>query len=876
VQILRACVPDRAALDAIGPAAADVAQLIPELAELPERRAVAPPVEPAGARRARPAAPPRAADPTPADRELAGAAMLAPEQARFRLFDAVTSFFKHASAARPLVLVLDDLHWADKPSLLLLQFLAREMRDAHVLVLGTYRDVALGRQHPLAEALGELARQPVCHRVALRGLAEADVARFIELTTGSAPGTKVATAVYEMTEGNPFFVGEIVRLLAGEGRLQRPAEATALTITLPQGVREAIGRRLNGLSEECNRVLALASVIGREFRVNVLQQVADVPAERVLETLEEAVAARIVSAPRSPAEPYAFSHTLVRETLYEELTVPARVRLHRRVGEVLERVHGSDPTAHLAELAHHFFDAAPGGDAAKAVDYARRAAARALQLLAYEEAASHYQRALQGSELLPVADDADRCELLLGLGDAQSRAGERADARATFQRAAEIARRRGRSDLLARAALGFGGRGEFGAGPDEAVRVLLEEALAALGEDEDALRARLLSRMTGTEPYSTSMTTRDRLSRQAVELAERAADPATLMAAWGARYWALLGPDRVEERAVVGAELLRLAEKTGDKNCAFLGHEVRLGVLLALGDIAGADREIEIMAGLVRELRQPIEHWFVTWCRASRAIADGRFAEGERLLHEGLAIGQRAQHPTALDAFAGQMLWLRGEQGTLHESENLEQTFRMLDERLPSARGILRAGLANLLGDMGRFEEARATLDELAAHDFADIPRDEHWLVTMSMLAEVSADLGDARRAALVYELLRPFADRNAVHDLIRAYRGSVAFSLGILARTMGRVTDAARHFEDALAMNAKMGTRPYLVRTQIEYTRLLLERGRRQDLAKARALVAEAVAGAREMEMKRNLALGLEMQERIEGAAGARRRTRA
>jgi DNA-binding winged helix-turn-helix (wHTH) protein/tetratricopeptide (TPR) repeat protein len=821
----------------LGPDAVDLAALVPDL-EAPAAGRAAPP-------------------------------LVVPEQARFRLFDGVAGFLRRASTARPLVLLLDDLHWADKPSLLLLQFLAREIRRAAILILGTYRDVALGRHHPLAETLGELAREPACQRVALRGLAEADVLRFIELTAERAPAPGVAAAVHAMTEGNPFFIGEIVRLLVAEGRLERPPDGTTLAVALPQGVREAIGRRLSALSEPCNRALALASVIGREFHLHVLQRVAELPAESLLALLDEAAGARIlVPDPGAPGR-YAFAHALVRETLYEELTLPVRVRLHRRVGEVLEEVHGADVTAHLPELAYHFFQAAPGGEAARAVAYARRAAERALELLAYEEAAGHYQRALEATDFATPPDEAARCALLLGLGDAQSRSGERTAARCTFERAAAIARRLGRPDDLARAALGFGGRAEFGVGPDEAVRALVEEALAALGEDDHALRARLLSRMTGTEPYSISMETRRRLSAEAVALARRAGDRATLVAALSARFWALLGPDHLDERFAVGEELLALATKSGDRNCAFLAHEVRLGVSLVRGDIPAADREIEIMGALAAELRQPVELWFVTWSRASRAVADGRFAEAERLMNEGLAIGERAQHPAAPQAFAGQMLWLRGEQGLLEHAEQVEAAFRSLIERRPASHAILQAGVANLHSDLGRLAEARQELDALATHGFADIERDEHWLVTMHLLAEVCADVGDAPRAALLYDLLRPFADLNVVHDLIRAYRGSASLALGMLARTMGRFPEAIGHLESALVMNRRLGTRPYVVRAQCEYVRVLLDRGSRADLPKARQLLAAARVAAEEMGMKRGVAVATALAARLdEGAA--------
>jgi len=390
-----------------------------------------------------------------------------------------------------------------------------------------------------------------------------------------------------MTEGNPFFVGEIVRLLVAEGRLAQPERATSLVGTLPQGVREAIGRRLNALSEECNRVLALAAVIGREFELNVLERLAELGRERLLELLDEAVGARILAEPPGAGSRYAFSHTLVRETLYEELTMPLRVRRHRRVGEVLEEIHRANLDPHLPELAHHFFQAAPGGDAARAIHHAIRAAERALELLAYEEAAGHYERALQALDLNP-GDDAERCRLLLALGDAQSTSGERDRARATFRRAATLARTLARPADFARAALGFGGRGEMGMPRDDELLALLEEALRMLGESEPGLRVHILARLTGTAPYSDSLETRRSLSQQAVDLAQRTGDRHLLVVALAARAWALMGPDHVEERLAVATDLLRIAGEIGDKTTVLSGHEFRMGVFLVLGDIAAA------------------------------------------------------------------------------------------------------------------------------------------------------------------------------------------------------------------------------------------------------------------------------------------------
>ena len=263
---------------------------------------------------------------------------LEPDQARFRLFDSITTFLKNASKDRPLMVVLDDMHWADKPSLLLLQFLAKELRGSRLLVLGTYRDVELRRQHPLAQTLGDLNRENLSHRVLLRGLTEHDVRRFVEVTAGTSPPDALVAAVYKETEGNPFFVNEIVRLLVADGRLEHAESVSSWSVTIPQSVKEVVGRRLDHLSEECNRILTTGAVIGREFGLRLLEKVAEVKGDRLLEALEEAMGARVIAELPRLIDQYWFSHALIRETLYEELSTTRRVRLHRQIGEALEEM----------------------------------------------------------------------------------------------------------------------------------------------------------------------------------------------------------------------------------------------------------------------------------------------------------------------------------------------------------------------------------------------------------------------------------------------------------------------------------------------------------------------------------------------------------
>jgi predicted ATPase len=293
--------------------------------------------------------------------DLPAAPALDSEQARFKLCDACTSFVKAVAREAPLVLVLDDLHWADKSSLLLLQFLAREIADAPVLVVGTYRDVEVSRGHPLAEVLPRLRRERTVDRILLRGLPEAEVHAILVALGGGAVPEEFARTITRETAGNPFFIKEVLRHLLDEGVAYPEGDrwigrVEPNELQLPESVREVIGRRLARLGEPCTKLLRVAAVIGQEFGHDVLLRMSALEEERVFEILEEAASARVVEEAPHAIGRYRFAHTLIRETLYGELRNLERVRLHRRVAEVLEALYAGKAEAHLAELAHHFLE----------------------------------------------------------------------------------------------------------------------------------------------------------------------------------------------------------------------------------------------------------------------------------------------------------------------------------------------------------------------------------------------------------------------------------------------------------------------------------------------------------------------------------------
>jgi DNA-binding SARP family transcriptional activator/tetratricopeptide (TPR) repeat protein len=765
-----------------------------------------------------------------------------PEGARFRLFDSTASFLRAAALAEPIVIVIDDLHAADTPSLLLVQFLARSLRDARMVLIGAYRDTETDSGHALAGTVAELRREPVTHAVRLGGLDAAEVAGVIELTSGRPPGAELTAAIHRETEGNPLFVGELVRLLAAEGRLEEAATATALSI--PQGLRDVIGHRLHHLSEECKDVLSVASVLGREFRLDALGLVSARSAEELLDLLDEARAARVIGDAPAGRARLRFSHALIRDSLYGDLGTKERLRLHRRAAEALEDLYRDDREPHLAELAYHFVEAARGGEVEKAIGYARRAGDVASASLAYEEAARLYEMGLHALELEPAADEQLRCELLLGLGDAQARGGDLLPARTTFARAADLALRLNAPEQLARAALGYGGRFVwFRAGNDPRLVPLLERALAAL-PDPGPLRARLLARLAGALRDHPVSERRASLIGEALRIARDLGDPTTLAYALEGSYASLSWPRETQEWLEMGNETIQLARDSGNEEDGFFGHLNVFGVHMVRGDVNSAEGQLLAMTRLAHELRQPVQLWAVSAARAMLALFAGRLEEAERLIALTGETGSRAQGLDAtfyyvmhLQAFA-----LRREQGRLDEAA-IE--FERFVEQYPNF--IFRSALASLYCELGREIDAGAELDRLAADGFPDLEVGTEWFFGASLLAEVCASIGAPEHAAPLYEALLPYADFN-VYSHIESTRGSAWRPLGLLASAMGRWDEAADHFERAIERNVQMGARPWVAHTQDEYARMLIRRGARDDSGRASELLEAARTNYREL----------------------------
>src|SRR5215211_4219856 len=759
--------------------------------------------------------------------------------ARFRLFESLASFLRSAASTQPLAIFLDDLHAADASSVLLLRFLAEEVGQAPILLVGCYRDTEAGAE--LAETLAELARMATVRRLSLTGLSEGATTGLLELVTGELPPGELARKVHAETEGNPLFAVEVARLLASEGRLDRPADK----LPVPEGVREAIARRLGRLSPECGYVLGLASVLGREFDPDALERVSGLDRDELFGLLEEAMADRLVGEVPEGRGRLRFSHVLIRDSVYEGQPATRRLQLHREIGDALESLHAGNVDPHLAELAHHFL-LAGGPGTGKAIRYATAAGGRAASQLAYEEAARHYTSALQLLEITGTTNEDAICDLLLSLGDVLSRAGDDSNAKDAFRRAAAIAERRGRADQLARAALGEGGRMAWvRASTDPALVPLLERALAAVGEVDSPERVALLARLAAAQRDDASRDRRLALGEQAVAIAKRIGDPVTLAYALEGHWIANEGPGDLNEGREIGNQMARLGEEIGDKERVFAAHDLLVHVYWALADRPGVDVEIDLAAKLADELRQPAQRWFVGTARTMLALMEGRFTQAEQLISATLALGERALGWNARVSERLGLFVLRRAQGRLAE---LEPGMARAVHEFPTLLRF-RCALAHLYAELEREHDARGVLDDLLSRDLAHEHVDAEWLFSMSLLPDPCVWLGDGHGAAKLHELLLPYREHYA-HAPVEAVFGSVARGLGVLATALGHFDEAEEHFDTALEIERRMRARPWIAHAQHDLAKMLLARGGRGDRQRASDLLDEATSAYRDMGM--------------------------
>jgi DNA-binding SARP family transcriptional activator len=776
-----------------------------------------------------------------------------PESERRRFFDTVSAAFRRLAGRRPLLLVIDDLHWADRSSLLLARHVARRPDLGQVLMLGTFRDTEPGPGHPLPELIADVERDREVVRVRLGGMDEDEVAELIGAWHGDAMEAQTVRAIRDETDGNPFFVKQLVRHLEEDGRAgERHVEGG---FGVPAGVRDVIARRVARLPEGTGRVLAVAALLGRDFDYDLLEPVTGLPEDELLDVLDAAVGAALVVEDPRTAGRYAFAHALLRTALASELSATRRARLHLRIGEAIERRHAAQLEPWLDELARHFGEAGPQA-VDRAIDYAERAADQAASRLAYDEAVGLLAHAVDLRRRHGQADLTEIARLESALAAAEADAGRWDAARASYGRAADAAREAGAVTAFARAALGHsGGTWEHYGREDLASVALLEEALERLPQEESSLRAQVLARLAVLLTYAEAAAEQVlATATDAVAMARVTGDPDAVVAALIAAQFARWLPGRARDRLAIADELVHMTEERGVPGCIAEAHLWRATALVELCRLDEADADLARHAEIAEQLQQYQLLGHRDALRAMRALLEGDYERGAAAARDlrdwaNRTEGSDATPMTMLRGFYGaELISIQNERDELGLAAPF---FEQLVGEMDALPGW-RAGLAWAKLQAGRAEEARCEIEELSAGGFAALPRDTNFLGSLSIVAHAVGELRDAELAARVEPQLAPFADSWVVLGPGASTLGPVAYCLGLLQLVQDRHDEATASFERALELSGKMRARPYEARSCAGLAEALRRRGAPGDEARAAELSARARAEARALGMRR------------------------
>jgi tetratricopeptide (TPR) repeat protein len=767
-----------------------------------------------------------------------------PETERFLLFRAVDELLLAAGRSQPLCVVLDDFHWADGQSVALLKHVAGAVEQGGLLVIVTYRHSDLEKDHPLTGVLADLRRSEGVERIRLSGLGPDEVSELVAAAAGhalDADGLALAGGLSTETGGNPFFVGEILRNLTESGAITFDETARRWSVdevarsSLPESVREVVEHRVDRLGEPGREALTLAAVIGRSFDVELLARLVEVTEAELLDQLEAAVQASLLRESTDVVGRFQFEHALINHTLYQGLGGTRRARLHHRVAEAIERLHGADSDRHLGELALHWRLASVPADRPKAAGYSLRAGRRALDSLAPSEAAKLFGDAL---DMLGPNATAARAEALIGLGEAQRQSGVPAY-RDTLLEAAGIAGELGDADLAARAALannrGFVSR----MGWVDADRVgAIERALELDDPPQPARHARLLSLLAKELAFEPDHSRRRALGDEAIVLARRASDPRTLAVALECSCYALWAPDTLATRAERVRELSALVAQVGDLHFEFVARIRELNTAIDLGDFGWADAALERAQAIAEQTGQPTQRWNATFAATSMRCIRGELEAGERLADQAFRLGQEAGQPDAAMIYGGTVVQNRMVQGRGAEVTALIEGMVTEYPGVPAWEAAL--GYACCLID--RRTEAAEILARAAAQHFAHLHRDQNRLTALVLYADTAAQTRSVEAAAMLYELIEPHADQFV-------WNGGVSFGHGrtytaLLAATLGRHERAEADFAFACEFHHRHGVRVWEARSELGWAEALAERG---ELDRAREHASRALELSRD-----------------------------
>jgi DNA-binding NarL/FixJ family response regulator len=740
---------------------------------------------------------------------------------RFALFQDVDDALAQAGEAVGLLVVLDDLQWADAATIALLTHVSTAVASSRLAVIVTYRDTETTGQEAVRAAVARLVGESSVTRVRLGGLSEVEVAEHIAAITGWPVPTSVAAAVAHRTQGNPFFVGELGRRLAA-----------STDDRLPEGIRDAVRDRLNRLSPDCRLLVCAAAVLGSDVDPVVLSDAADRPLSVVLAALDEAVAAGILSSDNG----LRFAHDLIRDAARLEVSTADRLRLHRRAAERL--TDRGDRDMLVTEIAFHWLESLPDGDPVAAVAWACRAGDQAMTQLAWEQAARLYQRALDASVKHGVLAPVQRCTLWLDLAEAQVRAFDLESSERSLVAAVGIARAADDVDALARAALMLEGINDLNW--DSTARALAEEALARLPTVDSPIRARLLALLAFTGAASDQA---DARSAEALAMAERLGDRTALREALRARQMVRSGPDGVRDRLDLGQRLVELGAERDD-DATMWGRLWRFDALAQLGDLDGADAEIGRLEAIAVRLRSPLVDWHVARCRAAMAAARGQYEQALRFGRAAEAAAARTGTESAHVPSKGLILLVRQQIGTLDRAA-IELA---LLPRTGPVTDFVRSVYAGYLVNVGERDEAYRVYRSLRWRDQAPFVQ----LSAYAFMVELADEFGDRDTAATIYGLLQPHADLFVCSGAgVIMIVGPVRLPLGIAAAATGRLDDAVRHLRLAIDLSTGAGMPGVAAAAQYRLARVLARRKRPGDRDEAAALATSAASVAGPLDLR-------------------------
>ncbi len=747
---------------------------------------------------------------------------------RFRLFEAFGAVLRRLAEARPVLVVIDDLHWADKATLSLLRHVLRSLSQSRLTVIGIFREVDADDE--LTGLLAHLRREGGFQQFRLTGFDAEEMVSLLAAATPVVPRPRFVSRMLSYTGGNPFYLDEILRSLGGAAAAVAMSAPDLRALGVPPGVKELLLRRLGRLGKPATEMLAVAAVAGQRFRLGVLEAVLGQEVEALLETLDELIGLTIVFEVPGEIDTFAFTHNLVRETQYEQLSASRRVRLHAAIARTLEAGGTSPP----AELAHHFFEARQVIGPEPSIAYSLEAARRASESLAHEEAVEHYERALVAMEAADAGPDR-RYGVLIELGDAHERLHEIVPARERYLAAAGLARELGEPERLARAALGFAKWQRYGVIDREAIE-LLDEALVGLPPTAAVLRAETLALLASRLDPAEAQPRREALLDEALGIARDLDDPATLDSILRKPAQDVLcRPESLERRLELADEALALSARALNRESLARAHMYRFLALFELGRTADAGAALHAYADSLGGLRQPWFEWSLFILQAMLRILAGRLEEAEALRAQARAL-EREADPDAIESPALQGFLIAHATDRFELAD--EAALRSCATKYPG-EPIWTATLARLLLGLGRDEEGRTEYERCAELELAAVAPTQNRLATLALLAECAQMLGDADRAAAFYALLEPYAGRTAVMDTGWAAWGSVSRPLGLLASTMGAPpAEVAAHLERALFEDRDRGAVLWVVRGAVAYRALIPDDLERP--AKARALVAD------------------------------------